>query len=120
MPQKEAVNFVKGIYKLENQDLVEKNSEYKEFFDEQIIRAKDNYYGLKRKMEMGMQPMNLSYPLYREAAIVIINYYSKGDEINLKKFWDEETEYLKKNIPENEYMDLNNFITKALPIAENA
>lgn len=120
MPQKEAVNFVKGIYKLENQDLVEKNSEFKEFFEEQIIKAKENYYGLKRKMEMGMQPMNLSYPLYREAVSVIINYYAMGDEINLKKFWDEETEYLKKNIPENEYMDLNNFIIKALPIAKNA
>ncbi len=120
MPQNEAINFVKEIYKLENENLVESNSEFGKFFEEQIIKAKENYYGLKRKIELGMQPMSLSYPLYREAAEVIINYYAKGDGVNLKKFWDEERDSLIKNIPENEYMDLNNFILKALPIAGDA
>ena len=86
----------------------------------EISSAKDKYYGLKRKFEMGMQPMNLSYPLYREAAEVIINYYAQGDESGLKKFWDEEKDSLKKNIPESEFLDLNNFILKALPSAKNA
>ena len=120
MPQAEAVNFVKQIYKLENRNLVERNADFKEFYDAEINKAKENYYGMKRKVEMGMQTLNLSYPLYREAAEVIINYYAKGDEVNLKKFWDEEKESLKKNIPENEFMDLNNFILKALPSAKNA
>ncbi|MDQ3194619.1 MAG: hypothetical protein M3P82_06435, partial [Bacteroidota bacterium] len=70
--------------------------------------------------EMGMQPMDLSYPLYREAAEVIVNYQSKGDTAGLKKFWDEEKESLKKNIPADEFQDLYNFVLKALPSAKNA
>jgi hypothetical protein len=120
MPQVNAIPFVKNIYRLVDSSLTEKNSEYKEFYDSEITKAKEKYYGLKRKFEMGMQPMNLSYPLYREAAEVIINYYSKGDDNGLKKFWDEEKESLKNNIPGTEFLDLNNFILKALPSAKNA
>ena len=120
MPQVNAIAFVKQIFKLEDQKLIERNSEFREFYDDEIEKAKEKYYGLKRKVEMGMQPVNLSYPLYREAAEVIINLYAKGDEINLKKFWDEEKESLKRNIPESEYMDLNNFIQKAIPSLKNA
>ena len=69
---------------------------------------------------MGMQPANLAYPLYREASEVILNYYSKGDIKNLKIFWDEEKDSLKNLIPENEFIDLNNFILKLLPSAGNA
>lgn len=120
MPQVNAIPFVKYIYRLADNILSERNSEYKEYYDSEISAAKDKYYGLKRKFEMGMQPMNLSYPLYREAAEVIINYYAQGDESGLKKFWDEEKDSLKKNIPESEFLDLNNFILKALPSAKNA
>lgn len=120
MPQNSAINFVKDIYGLENQDLIEKKSEFADFFDGKIKELLEKYYGIKRKVEMGMQPMNLSYPLYREAAEVIINYYSKGDMKELKKFWDEEKESLKKNIPADEFQDLDNFILKALPSAKNA
>lgn len=120
MPQVNAIPFVKYIYRLADNILSERNSEYKEYYDSEISAAKDKYYGLKRKFEMGMQPVNLSYPLYREAAEVIINYYAQGDDTGLKKFWDEEKDSLKKNIPESEYLDLNNFILKALPSAKNA
>lgn len=120
MPQRNAVSFVKQIYGLVDNKLIERNSEFKEFYDDEISRAKENYYGLKRKVEMGMQPVNLSYPLYREAAEVIINCYAKGDDDALKKFWEEEKDSLKKNIPESEYLDLNNFILKALPSSKNA
>lgn len=120
MPQVNAIPFVKNIYRLVNNSLIERNSEYKEYYQTEIERAKENYYGLKRKFELGMQPMNLSYPLYREAAEVIINYYAQGDEAGLKKFWDEEKDSLKKNIPESEFLDLKNFILKALPSAKNA
>ncbi|MDQ3194271.1 MAG: hypothetical protein M3P82_04640, partial [Bacteroidota bacterium] len=106
MPQSSAINFVKNIYTLENQNLVEKSSEFGEFFDDKIRDLIEKYYGLKRKVEMGMQLMDLSYPLYREAAEVIINYHAKGDTGGLKEFWDEEKESLKKNIPADEFQDL--------------
>jgi hypothetical protein len=120
MPQLNAIVYVKQIYMLEGQELVEKNSEFKVFYDSVIAKTLEEYYGTRRKVEMGMQPGNMSYPLYREAAEVIVNYYAKGDEINLKKFWDEQKEFLKNNIPEAEFVDLYNFVLKALPSAKNA
>lgn len=120
MPQVNAINFVREIYKLENRKLVLKNQEFGDFYDKKIEELLENYYGLKRKVEMGMQPVNMAYPLYREAAEVMINYLAKGDTRGMKKFWDEEKQSLKKNIPEEEYTDLNNFILKALPSAKNA
>ncbi|MEO8665388.1 MAG: hypothetical protein ABI462_07815 [Ignavibacteria bacterium] len=120
MPQNSAINFVKDIYTFENNILVEKNSDYGEYYDNKIKDLLEKYYALKRKVEMGMQPIDLSYPLYREAAEVIVNYYAKGDLKGLKKFWDEEKESLKKNIPADEFQDLTNFVLKALPSAKNA
>lgn len=120
MPQMNAIVFVKEIYTMENQKLIAKNSEFGEFYDNRIKELLENYIGIKRKVEMGMQPVDLSFPLYREAAEIIVNYYSKGDMTGLKKFWDEEKESLNKNIPQDEFLDLSNFILKALPSARNA
>lgn len=120
MPQSDAINFVKDIYILENQNLVEKNSDFNEYYDRKLKGLLEQYYAIKRKVEMGMQPVNLSFPLYRESAEIIVNYYAKGDLIGLKNFWDEEKDSLKKNIPQDEFLDLSNFILKALPSAKNA
>jgi hypothetical protein len=120
MPQINAIDFVREIYELKDSNLVEKNSEFGEYYDNKIKGLLENYYGVKRKVEMGMQPMNMAYPLYREAAEVAVNYYAKGDMKGLKKFWDEEKASLEKNIPEDEFLDLSNFILKALPSAKNA
>jgi hypothetical protein len=120
MPQNNAVTYVSGIFRIENHELVQKNSDYPEYFDTHIDQLKENYYGLKKKIEMGMQPGNLAYPLYKEACEIIVNYYSKGDLKDLNKFWDEEKNYLKNSIEETEFLDLNNFILKLLPSAKNA
>jgi len=120
MPQVNVISFVKEIYKLENDKLVMINSEYGKFYDDKIKDLKEKYYGVKRKVEMGMQMADLSYPLYREAAEVIVNYYAKDDMIGLKKFWDEEKDSLQKNISHEEFTDLSNFVYKVLPSAKNA
>jgi len=85
----------------------------------EIKAALDNYTGIKSKIEMGMQPGNMSFPLYREAAGVVLYYYVKEDEKGIEKFWREEKEYLKKNIPQDEFTDLSNFVSKILPASGN-
>jgi hypothetical protein len=120
MPQVNVITFVKDIYSLENGMLVIKNSDYPEFYTEKIKELKERYYGVKRKVEMGMQLSDLSYPLYREALEVIVNCYAKGDMKELGLFWKEEKESLKKNIPQDEFTDLSNFVYKVLPSAQNA
>ncbi len=120
MPAVNAIDFVKEIYKFEGSKLVEENSKFGDFYGKKIDDLLEKYYGLKRKVEMGMQPVNMAYPLYREAAEVIVNYYAKGDIEGMKKFWNEEKESLRRNIPEDEFTDLNNFISKAMPSTKNA
>jgi len=120
MPQVNAVSFIREIYTMKDHKLVLSNEEFPEVYDKKINELIENFNGLKRKVEMGMQPMDLSYPLYREAAEIFVNYYSKGDMQGLKNFWEKEKDSLKKNIPNDEYQDLNSFISKALPSSSNA
>ncbi|HMS66026.1 MAG TPA: hypothetical protein PKD83_12330 [Ignavibacteria bacterium] len=120
MPERDVIDFVRDIYVLENNSLVLKNSVYPEFYIEKIGILKEKYYGLKKKIEMGMQPGNMAYPLYREATEVIVNYYAQGDIQELAKFWNEEKDSLQKNIPEDEFTDLSNFVFKVIPAAKNA
>lgn len=119
MPQVNVIYFTSEIYKFENGDLKLNNSEFIEYFDDKLKILTEKYYGVKRKVEMGMQPMNLAYPLYREAAEVFVNFIAKSDIAGLKKFWEEEKNSLKTNLPEDEYKDLENFIGKALPSEKN-
>lgn len=120
LPQQDAIDFVKEIYKFENQDLVLRNNEFGEFYDNKLKELLGNYSGVRKKAEMGMQLTDMAYPLYMQAAEVIINYYAKGDMKNLRTFWDSEKEFLEKNLPQDEFLDLSNFILKALPSATNA
>ncbi len=120
MPMAYAVPFISSIYEYKNNELVISNEKYPEYFDKSIEQSIENYKGMKRKVEMGMQMADMSYPLYREAAEVIVNYRSKGDLTGLKKFWDEEKDSLKKNIPEDEFRDLSNLVSKVIPQVNNA
>ncbi|HRI84387.1 MAG TPA: hypothetical protein PK536_02955 [Ignavibacteria bacterium] len=120
MPQVNAVSFVKEIYTLQDNKLVISNEKYPEVYDKKINEITEEYNSLKRKVETGMQALDMSYPLYREAAEIFVNYYYKGDTQGLRKFWEQEKESLKRNIPQDEFQDLNNFISKALPTVKNA
>ena len=119
MPHLNVIYFTSGIYKYVTGDLSLNNSDYADYYDNKLNDLKEKYFGVKRKVEMGMQPMDLAYPLYREAAEVFVNYIAKGDFAGLKKFWEEEKNSLKTNLPEDEYKDLENFIGKALPSEKN-
>lgn len=120
MPMSDAVPYTAGIYEMVSNELVLSNEKHPEYFDKKLEQLLDKYYGMKKKVEMGMQIADLSYPLYREAAEVIVNYRAKGDTDGLKKFWEKEKDPLRKNIPEDEFTDLSNFVNKILPPEPNA
>ncbi|MEO6694255.1 MAG: hypothetical protein ABIY50_03640 [Ignavibacteria bacterium] len=120
MPMVNVISFVKEIYRLENNKLVIKNSEYADYYENIIKDLKVKYHDVKREIESGAKLKDLPYPLYREAAEVIVNYYSKDDMDGLKSFWDEEKNTLQKNTSHEEFTDLNNFINKVLPSSKNA
>ncbi|MBX7041715.1 MAG: hypothetical protein K1X85_02330 [Ignavibacteria bacterium] len=120
MPMAQAVSYTGEIYEYETDKLVLSNERYPEYYDQKIRELTEKYKAVKRKVEMGMQAVDMSYPLYREAAEVIVNYRAKGDLGGLRKFWEEERESLKRNIPEDEFADLSNFVGKILPQVNNA
>ncbi len=120
MPMAQAVSYTGEIYEYDSENLVLSNEKFPEYYDEKLKGLTEKYNAVKRKVEMGMQAVDMSYPLYREAAEVIVNYRAKGDLAGLRKFWEEERESLKRNIPEDEFADLSNFVGKILPQVNNA
>ena len=120
MPMAYAVLYTSSIYEISNNELVLSNLKYPEYYQDKITEATEKYYGLKKKVEMGMQMADMSYPLYREAAEVIVNFHAKGDYKGLREFWEKEKESLQRNIPQDEFTDLSNFVIKILPADTNA
>ncbi len=120
MPMAYAVPYTSSIYEISNNELVLCNLKYPEYYQDRITEATEKYYGLKKKVEMGMQMGDMSYPLYREAAEVIVNFHAKGDYKGLREFWEKEKESLQRNIPQDEFTDLSNFVIKILPADTNA
>lgn len=120
MPHTEVIYYTKEIYIYENGNLIQSNQAFGEYYDKVLNELKPRYYGLKRKLDAGMQAVDLTYPLYKEALEVIVNYTAKGDMNELRKFWNEESEYLEKHIPGDEFTDMRDFIYKVLPTAKNA
>ena len=119
LTHEDVINFVKDIYVMKNNDLERRNSDYEDFFDEKINEAKVKYKNTKQKIQSGVKISPTEYPLYSEAVEIIVNYWSKDDGINLKKFWDEEFSFLKNNLPEDQFIDLQNFVLNVIPIAKN-
>ena len=120
MPMAYAVPYTSSIYEMSNNELVLSNLKYPEYYQDKITEATEKYFGMKKKVEMGMQMADMSYPLYREAAEVIVNYHAKGDYKGLREFWEKEKESLQRNIPQDEFTDLSNFVRKILPSDTNA
>ena len=119
LTHEDVINFVKDIYVMKDNDLERRNSDYKDFFDEKINEAQAKYKAIKQKIQSGVKISPTEYPLYSEAVEVIVNYWSKEDSFNLKKFWDEEFSFLKNSLPEDQFIDLQNFVLNVIPIAKN-
>ncbi len=119
LTHEDVINFVKDIYIMKKNELKRRNSDYKDFFDEKINKAKVKYKETKQKIQSGVKISPTEYPLYSEAVEIVVNYRSKDDGINLKKFWDEEISFLKNYLPEDQFIDLQNFVLTVIPIAKN-
>ena len=115
----DVINFVKDIYVMEKGELVRRNSAYGDFFDEKINEAKKKYDKTKSKIQSGIKIRPTEYPLYSEAVEIAVNYWSKNDGDNLKKFWDKEYFFLESNLPEDQFVDLQNFVLRVIPLAKN-
>jgi hypothetical protein len=119
IPNVNIITYIKDIYSLDKNKLVRSNSRYGSYFDARINASMDRYRSYKDKLLMGMEARDFSYPLYTEAVEIILSHHAKGDNSGMMKFWNEEKEFLQKNITYDEFFDLKNLITKLQPVAED-
>ncbi len=117
MPSVDVIYYTKDIYRLENGQLVRKNAEYKEFYEEKIDAAKQKYDNEKKKMQNGERPGK--YPLYGAVVTMFVNYMSEEQNAPILAFWNNEKDFLKKNLPEDQFVDLQNFVLRLTPSAIN-
>jgi hypothetical protein len=120
MTNVDVVNYISDIYRLENNTLVRKNSEYKEYFEKSVAEYKDKYQKTKEAFSSGKKQKPSEYPLYKEAVNIAVNYFAKEDPQSLKAFWDSENNFLKESLPEDQFIDLQNFILRIIPLIPSA
>jgi hypothetical protein len=117
-PQLKGVVYVKDIFSFINNKFTRTNSDYPGFFERRITASSERYKDYKVKLLEGMEVKDFSYPVYTEAAEIILNNFTKGDQPGMMKFWNEEKDFLQINLSYDEFIDLKNLVTKLQPIAE--
>lgn len=117
LPEAYSVYYPSEIYKYSAGKLIKSNSEFKKYYSEQLDNAFSEYNKMKSRISGGEKIKSSEYPLYKQAVQIVMIYVSMEDYKSLSKFWSDESEYLKKNLQDEEYDDLKKFISKAAPIA---
>lgn len=119
MPRPDVIHYTSDIYRLENGELKRKNNEYKEFFDEKVKAARSKYDDEKSRMQKGEKIKPAEYPLYASTVEMFVNLMSAEDNPRIIAFWNSEKEFIKQNISEEQFTDLENFILRISTVAEN-
>lgn len=120
MTNVDVINYISDVFVMENNALVRKNTDYKDYFEKSVSELKDKYENMKASFIEGKKPKPSEYPLYKEAVNIAVNYYAKQDPQSLKAFWDNENAFLQKNLPEDQFIDLQNFILRIIPLIQSA
>lgn len=119
MPRPDIIYYTSDIYRLENGELNRKNSEYKDYFGEKIKTARAKYDDEKSRLQKGEKIKPSEYPLYASAVEMFVNYMSSEDNPRIIAFWNSEKDFIKQNISEDQFTDLENFIARISIVAEN-
>lgn len=120
MPHIDIINYTSEIISLKDHQLKKINHESAEYYDAIIKESLNKYFEKKRAINAGESVKGAEYPLYKETVSIMINYTAKGDASGLTKFWEEEKEYLRRQLPEEQFVDIYNYITRAIPVMLNA
>jgi DNA polymerase III delta prime subunit len=117
LPEAGAVYYTSEIFKYSAGKLIKSNGEFKNYFAGQLDNLLNEFEKMKNRISNGEKIRASEYPLYRQAVHIIMYYISTEDYAAIAKFWNNENDYLKKNLQDDEYEDLKKFISKLPPIA---
>ena len=117
LPEAGAVYYTSEIYKYAAGKLIKSNVEFKNYYSEQLDNLLNEYEKMKSRISKGEKIKASEYPLYRQAVQIIMYYVATEDYSSVSKFWNDQNDYLKKNLQDDEYEDLKKFISKLHPIA---
>jgi hypothetical protein len=119
MPRPDIIYYTSAIYSLENGELKRKNSEYRDYFDEKTKAARTKYDDEKSRLQKGEKIKPSEYPLYASSVEIFVNYMSAEDNPRIIAFWNSEKDFIKQNISEDQFTDLENFIARISIVAQN-
>jgi hypothetical protein len=119
MPGQDVIYYTKDIFGMDGGELKRKNAQFKKYYDEKIDAAQVKYNDQKAKVQKGEKIKPAEYPFYTPVVEIFVNYMSEENNAGIITFWNSEKDFLKKNLPEDQYTDLENFVTRIVPVVEN-
>src|SRR5690606_5616405 len=118
MPGQDVIYYTKDIYGMDAGEMKRKNAEFKKYYDEKINSARIKYDDQKSRTQKGEKIKPSDYPLYAPVVEMFVNYMSEENNSSLISFWNNEKSFLKNNLPEEQYIDLENFVSRVGPIVQ--
>ncbi len=112
LPAGRFVTYSAGIIALKDGDIETDREETKKLFSLNSSVSKKEYDSVKSVISSGKKINSSEYPMYVQAIKFFVYNVSLNDITEILKFWGEESSFLKKNLPDDEYGDLENFVTK--------
>ena len=112
LPAGKYITYTAGVFYLNKQNFENDLETSRMLFAQNSIIAKKEYDSVKAVISSGLKIKSSEYPLYFQAINFFLYNVSLADITVILKFWNEESDYLKKYLPEDEYGDLENFVTK--------
>ena len=119
MPRPDIIYYTSAIYRLEDGELKRKNSDYKDYYDGKIKAARSRYDDEKSRLQKGEKIQPSEYPLYAASVEMFVNYMSAENNQPIIAFWNSEKDFIKQNISEDQFTDLENFVARISVVAEN-
>lgn len=105
------IPFIKDIYNLSDGEISRVNTSHGKFFNERIKNTIEKYDSVKTKIIKGEKIKESGYPVYREFMEVVLYFSSKEDIKGMMEFYNRENEFIKKQLPEEQLIDIENFIS---------
>ncbi|CAN5534861.1 hypothetical protein BH10BAC5_BH10BAC5_05370 [soil metagenome] len=112
LPAGKFITYTVGVFDLIKGEIVNDKQETKKLYSVQSETAIKEYDSVKGLINSGVKIKASEYPLYVQTVKYFVYNVSLNDISEILKFWAEEGSFLKKNLPEDEYGDLENFVTK--------
>ena len=111
MPPPDAITYISDIYSFDGTTYTASKHKFPAYFQSLVATATEAYTKEKTQLPINIPITDESdFTLYRPCAVVIVSFYATADKIGVKKFWDQEKEYLSRMLTSGQLIDLEAFV----------